>query len=253
MTSDDYEERRQRSIRIANKLYNSREEGQEGIITLQCKDGRVYAHECVLNSRTDYFWGIISRSNFENERNVATIPDTSMEVMNIVIRYLYEQDFPSQSEKSDVLMREILIAADKMQLKHLFDEYWSLYCTPITLENFLKVWQLAERFNQDGTIEEIRIFVLENIKEICDSDFMADITMKQLKNIVDCNGDGLGCDKLVDFVTFLLAWGTKCNKMEEVLNLISKFDFRKLPGDVVEKISSVSAISMHGLGLKNDA
>uniref|UniRef100_T1J069 BTB domain-containing protein n=1 Tax=Strigamia maritima TaxID=126957 RepID=T1J069_STRMM len=226
-------------------LYYTREDEDVGqlfeTVVLQCENGDCLpAHKSVLAVGSDYFRAMFTHTgNIENETNFASFPDTSAEVMNIIIKYLYRQKLPTQHEITDTLMRETLITSDKMQLKGLFDVYWKLYSTPITLVNFLNIWEYADMFFQAGTLENIRMFVVENSEQISKSDILADVTEGQLQSIIDCNLDKLESDKLGNFINFLLSWGWKGkNRMTCVWMFLAKCDISKLSDFLLWKLIS---------------
>uniref|UniRef100_T1J067 BTB domain-containing protein n=1 Tax=Strigamia maritima TaxID=126957 RepID=T1J067_STRMM len=249
------EKNQRRSHIVSTSLYNSREPGHSGIVKLQCKDGSVLAHKCILQAASEYFRAMYSHRNIENETNVATYRDTSMEVMNIIIKFIYSQNLPTKDDITHTMLQEILITADKLQLKELFDEYWPLYSTPITVDTFLRIWPLAEMLNRDKTMGKIRIFVLDNLNQISKTDSLADITEAQLENIITHNIGGLSPDKICDFIIFLITWGTKGthvkkSKLHCVVNLITRCNLGKLPDYNLRELMSNKEVNKSSKVLK---
>uniref|UniRef100_T1IWK5 BTB domain-containing protein n=1 Tax=Strigamia maritima TaxID=126957 RepID=T1IWK5_STRMM len=247
----DIQSKEQQSL--LSKLYDTRDEGQLGVVQLKCKNGCVLAHKSVLTAGSDYFRGMFNHKTIENETNKASFPDTSMESMNIIIQFIYARDIPILPEMTDKLIHETLIAADKMQFKLLFHRYWKLYSTPITLDNFADVWQLAQMFNQDEIAQNIRIFVLENMNEISETDSLADdISTKLLEDIISRSLDELTPDKLGDFITFLLSWAINEKKIQDVLKMISNCDIiAKLPDHILQELISYNEIVKKSSAIDN--
>uniref|UniRef100_T1J070 BTB domain-containing protein n=1 Tax=Strigamia maritima TaxID=126957 RepID=T1J070_STRMM len=81
---------------LLNNLYNSRENGELGIVVrFQCENGQVYAHKNVLTAGSDNFGAMFSPDHIENQTNSASFPDTSLDVLNIVIKSIYTQKLPN--------------------------------------------------------------------------------------------------------------------------------------------------------------
>uniref|UniRef100_T1J063 BTB domain-containing protein n=1 Tax=Strigamia maritima TaxID=126957 RepID=T1J063_STRMM len=251
--SDEFNAKEDQQKSLLTNLYNSRDDEKPEKVVLECKDGRVLAHKSILIAGSDYFFAMFSHTNIENETNVASFLDTSVEVMNIVIKFIYAQDIPTRPEITDALISETIIAADKMQLNGLFDEYWNLYSIPITLDKFLNVWQLAEMFNVDETIQNVRIFVLNHMKQISEIDILYDITVTQLENLIVNNVSQLRPAKIGEFITFLLTWGgTKEateTRIDDIINLISKCDIKKLPNHILRNLMSNNQVVVNSAAI----
>uniref|UniRef100_T1J076 BTB domain-containing protein n=1 Tax=Strigamia maritima TaxID=126957 RepID=T1J076_STRMM len=235
---------------ILSTLYTTRDVGNLDKVVLECNDGLINAHKTVLIAGSDYFRVVFNPDSIENETNVVTLQDTSIEVMDIVIKFIYAQDIPIQPEMPASLICDLVFTADKMQLKGLFDKFWSIYTTPITLESFKKVWQLANIFNQTKTINILQNFILKNVKQISKANKLCDITETQLASFID----NLGTNNFGDFIILLLNWGKekkidyltweKEQKIEDVLlNLIpNKCDLQKISDFSLQNLLSSKVV-----------
>uniref|UniRef100_T1IWK3 BTB domain-containing protein n=1 Tax=Strigamia maritima TaxID=126957 RepID=T1IWK3_STRMM len=180
-----------RSLERRRNLYDLLIDGQLENVTLNCKNGHVHEHKSILTAGSDYFAAMFNHNTIENETNVVSLPDISLNVMNIIIKFLRGKNIPTEDEITESLIRETLVAADKLQLKDLFDEYWIIYSTTITVDNFIYIWKLAEMFNDDETAEKVRKFIVKNTKNISNSDILANMTETQLECIITgdlCDG-----------------------------------------------------------------
>uniref|UniRef100_T1J071 BTB domain-containing protein n=1 Tax=Strigamia maritima TaxID=126957 RepID=T1J071_STRMM len=214
---------------ILTNLYKSRDDGKSDQVVLECQDGQILAHKSVLRSGSDYFRGMFTHATTENEFNRVLLHDTSIEVMNIIIKFIYAQDIPSRLEMTGALMAETLIAADKMQLNILFNNYWILFTTPITLDNFSNIWQLAELLTKEDTIHKVQVFLIIHMKQLMEAEFLCDMTVMQLESLVT----KVKPHKLGEFIILLATWGLKTvreeSNTENVLNLMTKCELKKLP------------------------
>uniref|UniRef100_T1J066 BTB domain-containing protein n=1 Tax=Strigamia maritima TaxID=126957 RepID=T1J066_STRMM len=221
---------------ILTNLYNSRDDDLSEKVILECKDGRILAHKWILTAGSDYFRGMFNHGNIENSTNKASFLDITCEVMNIIIKFIYGQDIPTRPEITDALIRETLVAADKMQLNVLFNNYWILYTTSITLDNFLNIWQLAEMFNDEEMLKNIEIFVLHHMKQISETDVFSDITENQMTSL----NDPMNTDKYGDFIVFYLTWSIKTSKT----SLTTKRGLNFISNCGLENISDYSLRSL---------
>uniref|UniRef100_T1J072 Uncharacterized protein n=1 Tax=Strigamia maritima TaxID=126957 RepID=T1J072_STRMM len=154
--------------------------------------------------------------------------------MNIVIKFIYAQYIPIDPEMPNSLICDLIFTADKMQLKGLFDKFWTIYTTSITVENFLHVWQLAEIFNQHETVNSVHKFILTNSKKISRSGKLPEISARKMESIID----NLSPNNLSDFIILLISW-EKQKKVEGVLqNLIPKCHVREMSDSSLQNLLS---------------
>uniref|UniRef100_T1JLS0 BTB domain-containing protein n=1 Tax=Strigamia maritima TaxID=126957 RepID=T1JLS0_STRMM len=243
--ADDDDYQRIQQIRVWSNLYKAREdEGERGIVVMNCTNGRVLAHRNILEATNDYFLNLLSDHHPANEPTEVYI-DTTQELMNIVVKCIYEQELPGRNEITATLTHEILIAAVKFKLKRLFEIYWGFYSTSINLDNFLDVWNTAEMYN--ATIENIRKFVWENMKEMSETDILSHLTVTQLDSIVSNTADKLEPEEFGDLIIFLVNWVAKDTSVREdkikyAMKLISKGDISILPDFILREIMSNNEI-----------
>uniref|UniRef100_T1J062 BTB domain-containing protein n=1 Tax=Strigamia maritima TaxID=126957 RepID=T1J062_STRMM len=222
-------------VGILTNLYNSRNVETSEIV-LECRDGNVIVHRNLITAGSDYFHAMFNHPNIENDSSMVSFDDTTVQVMNIVKKFVYGQELPTKVEITDDLIQETIIAADRMQIRGLFQRYWILFTTPITVDNFLNVWEMAEMFHQAETIENIRMFIFKNTKIILETGIVSIITLTQLKSVVECDLNRLTTNNLVDFVNFLMIWATsattgeKTQRIQDVYTLIMKCNIvKRLP------------------------
>ena len=100
--------------------------------TVKCQDKQFYVHQRILRERSEYFEAIFHNDCIEKRNNMLKIDDFQPNVVEIILRYLYNGALSTLGSPSDMIC--LLKMADKYNANALFDamdSYISQECVTI--------------------------------------------------------------------------------------------------------------------------
>ena len=142
---------------------------------IKCQEKEYYVHQFILKERGDYFNGIFRNDCQESRNQELIIDDFKPEVVEILVRYLYNGAF----QASALLLQnvgDVMAIADKYNFTELFETLDSCFAELITLsfklikfesiENIIKVFEKVSA--------QKALFAFTHWRINCDVDVISD-------------------------------------------------------------------------------
>lgn len=139
-----------------------------------------------------------------------------------IMNYLYLGKLPDEMKTDEELIEQVLKRADTMQIGNLVDYCWISLTDLLNLNNFLKIWNLAEEFDRMETCAKVVLFINRNFEKPSLQNIILDVTYDQMMNIVQSVGSS------DTTVTFILNWAKKTGQRVKLKDALNAIQFKDL-------------------------
>ncbi|GBB88261.1 hypothetical protein RclHR1_01480026 [Rhizophagus clarus] len=117
-----------------------------------------YLHSIILETRSAYFEDVLSNGLVKKENNtfILDFPDISVNVFNILVRYIYGGTINIRREEATVILN-LLIACEKFKLKELCDNvqnYLTVYHHEWILQNIILIQQVSFKYSEFTLLQD---------------------------------------------------------------------------------------------------
>jgi len=171
----------------------------DGDVKLISEGREIPCHKFLLMTQSPVFKAMFEMNSMEKETNTVKILDSSPDVVEELVKYLYEGTFLGGA-KSVELMFGLLNLAEKYQIGLLTDECLDVLIDIMDVDNVLKIYAVIDKLDPGSNVTDLIIdFMKNNIDVIVDKedwapflsdypslmkDFVLNITqaLKQAKN-----------------------------------------------------------------------
>ena len=126
-------------------------------VKLKCGDQEFPCHKFILSLRSDVFKAMFSSDIEVKDDNIVEIMDVDPEVMTIMLKFLYTDKIEEKN-----INCQLLIAADKYNIKKLIDICLGHLVGIIDKENIFEITFTAYLIDNDGLLEYASKFIFEN-------------------------------------------------------------------------------------------
>ena len=161
---------------------------------------KIRAHKCILSAASPYFRAMFNTPLSECQQGMVKLRDMDREILQAVISYVYCSDVCLPSDQ----VLSLLMVADRFQMDCLVEECSQFLETQINANNVLNLraysnlhqcWKLFKRCTQ---------YVLDNFKEVSESDDFLSLPSDQLKDLLTDNSLSVNSEEDVYFA--VLRW-----------------------------------------------
>ena len=128
-------------------------------IKIICDGQEFPCHKLILSARSDVFKTMFAsplKMN-EKEESILEIPDISAETMKTFLQFIYKDDI-----EADDIDQDLLIAADKYNIKRLVNICVNYFKSIINAENVMAITYAAYLISNDYLLEQASKFIFQN-------------------------------------------------------------------------------------------
>ena len=146
--------------------------GTDEDFTIISEGQRMPCHKVLLAAQSEYFEtlfgdlkGIEGGKTFhENKSNEVTISDVGADTMNLLLGYLYSLELPASLSRDQT--SELLIIADRFQMKHLVKRCVSILMSLLDENTYIQTFLLIEKTSPDCEARTDLFELMKNKKEV---------------------------------------------------------------------------------------
>jgi len=138
-----------------------------GDLKIICKERIFDCHKLILSCQSDVFRKMFERNMAEVKTGKVKIDDVKPEVMETMLFFIYHDEIQDKMK----INSELLLAADKYNIRGLLDVCANYLEVNLSLENGLDVMVAAYLTNQTSLFGVASNFVCENKGQLVKSDF----------------------------------------------------------------------------------
>lgn len=197
-----------------NQFLSFKSNGQFTDVILKCKDGNINCHRMILSANCDYFYRMFTCNLKESESNEVRFNDTCVNVMEVIIAFLYDDNMPEEMLSDELLIEEVLKHAHMFQLDKLFQQCFIRLIALINDSNTLRIWDLAERYEQREYCSKVMQFVVENFTKTELHNVMSGLTSRRMTSVIVKISSNNGR------MSFILQWAKE--NPEQRLNVLKQ-------------------------------
>lgn len=154
-------------------------------VTLKSEDGKEFpCHKSVLCARLEYFNSMLGNPWIEATSCSALEIPTSSEILQVILEYIYTDEFPSIKESLNVeFLCNVLVVADQLLITRLKEMCEVVITENLTLKNAAELLEFAAMYNADQLKLSCLQFIVLNIAALLDSkalDILSDEVLVEL-------------------------------------------------------------------------
>ncbi|XP_068180155.1 inhibitor of Bruton tyrosine kinase [Antennarius striatus] len=147
-------------------------------VTLKSEDGKEFpCHKSVLCARLEYFNRMLGNPWIEATSCTALEMPTSSEVLQVIMEYIYTDDFPPVKESLNVeFVCNVLVVADQLLITRLKEMCEVLITEKLTLKNVAELLEFAAIYNAEQLKLSCFQFIVLNMAALLESRALDNLT-----------------------------------------------------------------------------
>nr|XP_015914419.2 uncharacterized protein LOC107444719 [Parasteatoda tepidariorum] len=143
---------------LQQHLRNMLDEKHYADVKLRAGDEVIFAHKCLLASRSPVFKAMLDQEMPESKTNTIDIRDVEAKILKYFLEYIYTG---TVNDLNDETALNLLVVADKYQVSPLTEKCSTFLKSVFSFDNILDILLVADMVNQ----EQLKVFSLEYIVE----------------------------------------------------------------------------------------
>ncbi|XP_059170027.1 uncharacterized protein LOC131951686 [Physella acuta] len=151
--------------------------------TVEIDEVSIRCHRVILGASSPFFLGLLRSGMKEANEGHVVLQDVSVSTFQLILKALYTGE--------DVLSLdnfiEIWHAVDMLQIGSLVELCESFAAKNIQLENFRKLFSVANLFNSKTLLSSVKKFMTQNIEDICRDKLYLEFSFDEMSDIVRCH------------------------------------------------------------------
>uniref|UniRef100_T1IUI8 BTB domain-containing protein n=1 Tax=Strigamia maritima TaxID=126957 RepID=T1IUI8_STRMM len=215
----------ERTDEIIATLKNQRQTGMHTDVLIDCNDGQLHAHKCIITGNNNYFSAMFQCNMLEAKTNQITFNNSSAAI-DVILSFIYAEPHPPSLMDKPKLQLEVIEIAHMMEMSKLFQFYWRMWTDSLNPSILLDVWTLAVKYDQLATIQCVLNYMWFNLRQI-PLNVVVQLTEVQIETFFKKFEGNPPND---DFIDFILRWGSGnlISRKDSVLKLVSSIDLSSL-------------------------
>lgn len=168
--------------------------GQLCDVVLEADCGhQVNAHRVVLSGCSPYFRGMFLNRLVESTQRVVYIRQLDSDILEAVVAFAYNSEIRLQADR----VLPLLVAADLLQVRTLFEECCGYLSTHLSSDNCLSLKAFAELHNCKSLLQLCTEFAMEHFEEIVQCEEFLQLPSDQLIDFISRDKVRVSCEEQV--------------------------------------------------------
>ena len=175
-------------------LREMQQKGQLCDVILEADCGhQINAHRAILSGCSPYFAGMFLNSLVESTQRRVYIRQLDSDILEAVVAFAYNSEIRLQGDR----VLPLLIAADLLQVRTLFDECCSYLSTRLCPDNCLSLKAFAELHGCKSLLQLCTEFAMEHFEEIVQCEEFLHLPSDQLIDFIARDEVRVSCEEQV--------------------------------------------------------
>lgn len=239
-------------VEIMNRLNIQRENEQFCDVILEVGSGndlaRLKAHKIMLCAGSPFFNNALNSEMKEKKEGVIRLEQTSKEVMEEVLKYLYT----GHVDVSEALACDFLAVADYLMIQCLKDLCAQVILRGMCLSNCVAAYYLSVKYHCEELKKGARVFILENFVNVAKTEDFLNLSKEQFLEWI--SSDEINVSGEEEVFEIMKNWITTNKSQEQSFyELFRHIRFMYLPHDFFLEVIVPDPIVKNNLDCSNFA